>query len=544
MGPITFLILYLALTEAWDPASYATSQALSDSFTLYWRVDTTHGYLYIAMEAKTMGWLGFGIAEPTSGSMPGSDMVIGWLADNGGHVEDRYALAKTEPLLDSCQNWEYLSGTRHEGKTIIEARRPLVTSDPQDRPIVEGRTRVVWAYSSDDSIDFRYHGVNRKTTFVTFYGPYVDPLEAIKEDPNVHSFEIFNNYTIQAVITYYHEMHADIPLDRSVDYHIIGFEALIKPETARFVHHFVLTGFTNESDLDNPIGKVFLSGWAPGLEPIVLPHMTGIRVSWTDPEGFKKLHLETHYDNPSLESGMADTSGVRIYYTRQLRQHDAGFLILGDGMVLRPDDIPQGTSISAFEYSCDTSCTGSWPQLHVFSTVLHMHKAGTQMWSSHWRNGEQIRETNRVDFWDFGFQQATPANFDIMPGDRINTHCSYQQNPSRPIPFGQPSDSEMCVQFVAYYPRIPHNNGICSYFYSDTIFGVPTNTTYCNNDFVWDETRTTPVPDVIRDPILEISRAFGDLNSNKSFVCQGSGAMNVVPHAFSVVVLFILFLIV
>jgi hypothetical protein len=534
MGPIAFLTFYFALTNAWDPASYTDSQALSDTFTLHWRVDTTYGYLYLAMEANTTGWLGFGIGEPTSGSMPGADMVIGWLADDGGHVQDRFAVAKSEPLLDSCQNWEYLSATRLDSKTIIEARRLLVTGDPQDRPIVEGRTRVVWAHSSDGSIQLQYHGVNRHATFVTFYGgPYVDPLENIKKDPNVHYFDVFNNYTLQAVATYYHQLDIDIPLNRSIDAHIIGFEALIKPETARFVHHFVLKGYTNESDLHNPMTQAFISGWAPGVEPVVFPNEAGVRVSWTDPD-----------DNPALEAGIVETSGLRFYYTHQLRRFDAGYLVLGDGKVMRPDPIPQGTSISSYEYSCDSSCTGSWPQLHVYTVMFHMHMQGTQMWGSHWRDGQQLRETNRVDFWDFGFQQATPVSFDIMPGDRINTHCVYQQNPSRPTPFGQPSESEMCVQFIAYYPRIPRNNGLCSFFYSANSSMGPINTTFCNNDFVWDENHTFPIPDVIRDPVLEISRAFGDLDANESFVCQVSGTLNIIPHVFSVIVLFILILIV
>jgi len=208
---------------------------------------------------------------------------------------------------------------------------------------------------------------------------------------------------------------------------------------------------------------------------------------------------------------------------------------------MQPDPIPQGTGISTYEYSCDSSCTRSWPQLHAYSVFLHMHEQGSQAWGTQWRDGNELRETSRIDFWDFGFQQYTPAIFDIMPGDRINTHCYYHQNPSRPTIFGPASESEMCIQFIAYYPRITHNNGMCTFLYSAATF---TNTTYCNNDFVWDENHTMPVPDVIRDPGLEISRAFGDLNSNKSFVCQASSAVNGVPHVLSVVVLFILLLIV
>ena len=62
---------------AFNQASYPNSTQLVPGYTLYWRVDLSAGMIYLAFQVATQGWIGFGIAEPTSGSMPGADMVTG-----------------------------------------------------------------------------------------------------------------------------------------------------------------------------------------------------------------------------------------------------------------------------------------------------------------------------------------------------------------------------------------------------------------------------------------------------------------------------------
>ena len=39
--------------------------------------------------------------------------------------------------------------------------------------------------------------------------------------------------------------------------------------------------------------------------------------------------LETHYDNPDMHQDLVDTSGIRIFYTDQLREHDTGMILIG-----------------------------------------------------------------------------------------------------------------------------------------------------------------------------------------------------------------------
>ena len=39
--------------------------------------------------------------------------------------------------------------------------------------------------------------------------------------------------------------------------------------------------------------------------------------------------LETHYDNPALEENFIDNSGMKFFYTDQVREHDSGMFFIG-----------------------------------------------------------------------------------------------------------------------------------------------------------------------------------------------------------------------
>ena len=47
---------------------------------LYWNVSTGNKEINFTVEAKTTGWIGFGISSG-QGKMKGADIVIGWVKD-------------------------------------------------------------------------------------------------------------------------------------------------------------------------------------------------------------------------------------------------------------------------------------------------------------------------------------------------------------------------------------------------------------------------------------------------------------------------------
>ena len=51
------------------------------SYELYWNYSIAAGTINFAVNVSTTGWVGFGVSP--NGQMPGSDVVIGWIAADG-----------------------------------------------------------------------------------------------------------------------------------------------------------------------------------------------------------------------------------------------------------------------------------------------------------------------------------------------------------------------------------------------------------------------------------------------------------------------------
>ena len=63
---------------------YQYSSMLSDSYTLHWDFDLDDETIMFAVNVSTTGWVGFGLSP--DGQMPGSDVVIGWVDDDGSEI--------------------------------------------------------------------------------------------------------------------------------------------------------------------------------------------------------------------------------------------------------------------------------------------------------------------------------------------------------------------------------------------------------------------------------------------------------------------------
>ncbi len=51
------------------------------TYQLFWNFDLEAKTIAFAVQVETSGWVGFGVSP--NGQMPGSDVVIGWVDDNG-----------------------------------------------------------------------------------------------------------------------------------------------------------------------------------------------------------------------------------------------------------------------------------------------------------------------------------------------------------------------------------------------------------------------------------------------------------------------------
>ena len=63
---------------------YRFSAILDDGYTLHWNFDLQQQTIAFAVNVSTTGWVGFGLSP--NGQMPQSDVVIGWV-DNDGNSQ-------------------------------------------------------------------------------------------------------------------------------------------------------------------------------------------------------------------------------------------------------------------------------------------------------------------------------------------------------------------------------------------------------------------------------------------------------------------------
>ena len=70
-------------------AEYVFTATLHESYELFWNYDLDAQTISFAVRVRTGGWVGFGLSP--NGQMPGSDVIIGWVDEEGNvffHVSD------------------------------------------------------------------------------------------------------------------------------------------------------------------------------------------------------------------------------------------------------------------------------------------------------------------------------------------------------------------------------------------------------------------------------------------------------------------------
>ncbi len=79
---ILALLIPAVLTASIDLSTYPLTADLEPgSYRLHWSFDVEEQSIRFAVNVSTTGWVGLGLS-PT-GDMPGSDIVIGWVNDQG-----------------------------------------------------------------------------------------------------------------------------------------------------------------------------------------------------------------------------------------------------------------------------------------------------------------------------------------------------------------------------------------------------------------------------------------------------------------------------
>ena len=122
-------------------------------------------------------------------------------------------------------------------------------------------------------------------------------------------------------------------------------------------------------------------------------------------ETYDTLMIEVHYNNPNLDAGIVDDSGISWYITDDLRTYDVGVLEIGhvvsDGIL-----VPPQTESYLVAGLCPGECTELLFQepINVIATFPHSHTAGASIWTQIIRNNTEIEYLDLNLNYDFDFQ--------------------------------------------------------------------------------------------------------------------------------------------
>ncbi|ORY33879.1 PHM/PNGase F [Rhizoclosmatium globosum] len=410
------------------------------------------------------------------GGMHGADIWI--LRQNGKgeyYMQDSFSTTTATPIADSQQDVELLTAPDSAANhTVFTFMRPLKTCDPDnDHEIKEGLSQhLIWAYGSSEG-SLNYHGPKTRgnAAATLFHDPSsvdtraesLQAVQALQAASELKVFEIqFPNVTVPPAHTTYLCTHFQVPADRK--YHVVQYEAIL---TTKLVHHMIIYGCVDKpksfGDLYecasmSPSCSKFTLAWAPGIGLNVLPKEVGFPFG-TGTNALRYFSLQIHYNNPNALSNIIDSSGMRLFYTTQLRPNDMGVLILGDTNFNISGNDP---SYYSTQWNvCPTACTKQFPtNLTIINNFFHMHMLGQNSTTRQIRDGKEIVPLGAVHYYDFNFQGGL-APFQkgavISPGDTLLTKCAYIPTlnvRSNYTVFGESTEDEMCFNFLTYYPAM------------------------------------------------------------------------------------------
>jgi hypothetical protein len=150
-----------AAEEGWLPDGvvsrgeyYVSTVVESGNYELHYRSDGR--YVYVAMKAKTRGWVGVGIEAGPGQGMGDASMAYGYVKDGRATLIDSvgtgpHSHAPDVEMGGSDDIIQY-GGREEDGITVIEFMRPVDTGDPLDIPYTAGKLGVIWAYGPDDDV--------------------------------------------------------------------------------------------------------------------------------------------------------------------------------------------------------------------------------------------------------------------------------------------------------------------------------------------------------------------------------------------------------
>uniref|UniRef100_A0A8C2EFT4 Monooxygenase, DBH-like 1, like n=1 Tax=Cyprinus carpio TaxID=7962 RepID=A0A8C2EFT4_CYPCA len=536
---LSLVLLLLSVQWSWaleDPLlPFSEHLDPEHKVQLKWGFDEIKGTILFELTVNTSGWVGFGFSP--KGGMTGADIVIGGVGAKGSYFTDHHAQGNSMPVVDKQQNYKLLSLTESDGKTVIKFQRSISSCDENDLPITDLPMKLIYAYGQTD--DIMYHSAQRGTKELNLlkYMPRVNP-------PNSNFFDItMVNFTVPAKQTYYHCKIMKAP---TFDHkrHIYRIEPVIT--NFDLVHHLLL--YRCPPSVTKPFEAECYTGvdgecmetvavWGVGGGAFEFPEVAGLPIGGNVSDFFYRL--EVHYNNPNKTAGRVDNSGLRFYYTSELRQHDAAVLMTGLALAPWYAIPPKAKSFLTYGM-CDTAYIPKVLEtphdLQVFSVMMHTHLAGRKVRVGHFRGEKQIDFLAVDENYDFEYQDVTNLGKTktVKLGDKLLVECTYSTENRSTLTWGGLSTTdEMCLAFLFYYPAM-NLSGCMSFPNTTTLrseMGTPGLNTWLNmmSTKTWNDTSINQYQQTLKriDQLVVIADSFKNISRNTGLIPN----LSVIPSA-------------
>ena len=217
--------------------------------------------------------------------------------------------------------------------------------------------------------------------------------------------------------------------------------------------------------------KQTVASWTRGSDQFLYPPDAGYPLESTSTVQF--YLMETHYshqptdrfedDNDNDNGNMfIDNSGIRFYYTSDLRKYDVGLLSIGIDPSWR-HIVPPGRKRALSSGHCISDCTrqsfSDTNGVQVFATMPKTHKTGRSVKLRHIRYQTELPPIFKDDKFDFehsDYRYVTNGNnfVRVLPGDHLITECGYDTTDRSAITLGgSTGHEELCIVYAMYYPK-------------------------------------------------------------------------------------------
>ncbi|OQV12655.1 Dopamine beta-hydroxylase [Hypsibius exemplaris] len=473
-----FIILISSCVDCLKVRPFHVDVEKRQRLTLSWDYDPDNVYFEVRAKVSPRAWLAVGFSD--YGEYSNGDFCVFW-TDSWGrrHFTDVYSDAMGAQLhVDQQQDCELTSVNQTASETVIQFSRKRSTCDERDYQLEEGTTHTLFVVGPGPLSGVEGQSLDGKNLYKNMVRLSLFPPHSGLEEPDVtqqrhvKTMEVLSEKVkVPARETTYWCVIRKLP-DLEEKNHIIQYEAAIQEGNEDLVHHIEvfhclapagvrLYKWEGDCDADGAPEQInhckrVIGAWAMGSPPLTYPEEAGYPLGGKDFSPY--IRIEMHYNNPAVTAGRVDSSGIRFYYTTQLRRYDAGCLELGleysPKMAIPP-------RMAKFELSghCTAGCTsvGFPPRgIMVFASQLHTHLTGARVWTRHFRNGIELPELDRDNHYSTMYQEIRKLKrrVNILPGDELLTTCEFRTLDRKNATLGGYAISdEMCVNYIHYYPR-------------------------------------------------------------------------------------------